>query len=115
VSTISSHSRTAGILKRWWKPFLLAVILVLFGIVVFNLVAVRGTLERSRPGSQAQGTVIVSGAPGHRIAGRFYLTGTQVSGGPIVVVLHGDAPFRNPGYQYGFASDSAHAARPARA
>jgi predicted esterase len=97
-------------LKRWWKSFLLAVILVFFGIVVFNLIAVRGTLEANRPAAQAHGTAVVSGSAGHLIAGRFYITGTPASGAPMVVVLHGDAPFRNPGYQYGFASDLARAA-----
>jgi pimeloyl-ACP methyl ester carboxylesterase len=32
------------------------------------------------------------------------MKGPASAGAPLVVVLHGDAPFRNPGYHYAFAS-----------
>jgi predicted esterase len=38
-----------------------------------------------------------------------YLTGTPNMTAPVVVVLHGDAPFVNPGHQYTFASNLADA------
>ena len=38
-----------------------------------------------------------------------YLTGAEKVAAPIVIVLHGDAPFVNPGYQYSFASNLADA------
>jgi pimeloyl-ACP methyl ester carboxylesterase len=38
-----------------------------------------------------------------------YLSGTLSPQAPIVIVLHGDAPFVNPSYQYAFASDVADA------
>lgn len=38
-----------------------------------------------------------------------YLTGAENAAAPIVIVLHGDAPFVNSGYQYSFASNLADA------
>jgi predicted esterase len=97
------------LMKRWVKIALVVagLVVVIYGV---SLVAVRGTFAKLRPASQAGGTAVVAGATGHRIAGRFYVTGTPNPVAPLVVVLHGDAPFLNPGYQYGFASDVAAAA-----
>lgn len=39
------------------------------------------------------------------MAGRLYISGTPNPAAPIVIVLHGDALFVNPGYQYAFASN----------
>lgn len=96
--------------KRWWKFLLLAVVVLFLGMWGYQLIAVRGTFAPSRPASTAGGSAIIVGAPDHRIAGRVYLTGTPGSAAPLVVVLHGDAPFVNPRYQYAFASDVANAA-----
>lgn len=76
----------------------------------FALVAERGTFAPSRPLSQAGGSAISAGTAGHRIEGRDYLTGAPNSVAPMVIVLHGDAPFAKPGYQYYFASQLADAA-----
>jgi pimeloyl-ACP methyl ester carboxylesterase len=93
--------------KRWRRLFWLAVIV--FAVWLLILVASRGTFRLSRPASEAGGSAITVGAAGHRIAGRVYLTGTPASAAPIAIVLHGDAPFENPSYQYAFASRLARA------
>jgi alpha-beta hydrolase superfamily lysophospholipase len=80
-----------------------AMALALLAVIGFNLVAVRGTFAGSEPIEDAGGEALVLGAPDHRIAGRVYLNGEPRSHAPLVVVLHGDAPFLNPGYQYSFA------------
>jgi predicted esterase len=95
---------------RWWKFLLLAVIVIFLGIWGYQLIAVRGTFAPSRPVSTAGGDALLLGAPGHRIAGRVYLTGAPNPAAPLVIVLHGDAPYVNPRYQYLFASDVANAA-----
>lgn len=102
-----------GIAMRWWKAALiiLAAVVLLFA---YELIAVRGTFVRVRPATDVGGTAFVLGASGHRIAGRFYLSGTASPGLPMVFVLHGDAPFVKPGYQYLFASTLAHAVPGAR-
>jgi alpha-beta hydrolase superfamily lysophospholipase len=97
-------------LKRRWKQFLLGVLLALFAVMSYTFIASRGTFAARRPASQAGGSAIIVGAPGHRIAGRVYVSGTPSTQAPIVIVLHGDAPFVNPSYQYAFASDVADAA-----
>jgi len=96
--------------KRWWKFLLLAIVVIVFGMWGYQLIAVRGTFAPSRPAAKAGGSSFLIGTPDHRIAGRVYLTGTPAPAAPLVVILHGDAPFRNPSYQYGFASDVADAA-----
>jgi pimeloyl-ACP methyl ester carboxylesterase len=65
---------------------------------------VRGGFAETRPEAEAGGRAISRGASGHKIAGRVYLEGAASAGAPLIVVLHGDAPFRNPGYHYEFAS-----------
>jgi pimeloyl-ACP methyl ester carboxylesterase len=82
----------------------IALVAVLLAALALLLLAVRGTFAPTLPASAASGQPISTGASGHRIAGRVYLEGNAISGAPLVVVLHGDAPFRKPGYQYGFAS-----------
>jgi pimeloyl-ACP methyl ester carboxylesterase len=88
---------------RWSYVLLVAVLVGLFSVIGFNLVAVRGTFAAPEPVWKAGGTAITLGAPGHRIDGRLYLSGEAKPGAPLLVVLHGDAPFVNPGYQYTFA------------
>lgn len=79
-----------------------------FGLTVVGLsvlqYGVRGNFAGSRPESEAGGRAIVKGEPGHRIAGRLYIQGTPSADAPLVIVLHGDAPFAKPGYHYRFAS-----------
>jgi predicted esterase len=93
--------------KTWWKLLLPAVVAAFFAFWGYELLAVRGTFAPSRPTSEAGGSTVLVGVSGHRIAGRLYLTGTLAPAAPMVVVLHGDAPFVNPGYQYAFASELA--------
>jgi pimeloyl-ACP methyl ester carboxylesterase len=95
--------------RRLWKPLLLTVVVLVLAIVAFKLVEVRGTFDKPRPVSEAGGNAVLAGLPGHHIAGRVYLTGTPNHSAPLVVVLHGDAPTRNPSYQYAFASELAKA------
>jgi pimeloyl-ACP methyl ester carboxylesterase len=47
--------------------------------------------------------------PKYRSRGRVYLSGTPSLGSPMVVILHGDAPFAKPGYHYRLASALANA------
>jgi pimeloyl-ACP methyl ester carboxylesterase len=91
------------------RLFLLVAVLVL-AIIGFKLLQVRGTFDKPRPVSEAGGTAVVIGLPGRQIAGRVYLEGPANPSAPLVVVLHGDAPTRNPSYQYLFASRLAAAA-----
>lgn len=92
--------------SRWrrWKVLggiLLGLIAV--GFIVLQY-AVRGGFAATRPGLDAGGRAISQGVPQHKIAGRVYVDGPASAGAPLIVVLHGDAPFRKPVYQYGFAS-----------
>lgn len=80
-----------------------------FGLVVYKFIAVRGIFAPSLPAAEAGGTAVVVNSSGHRVAGRVYISGTPSSSSPLVVVLHGDAPYVNPGYQYYFASHLADA------
>lgn len=93
--------------KHRGRRFLLTVLIAMLVGWGFSLIAVRGTFAPSRSLSQAGGTPIGVGAAGHRIAGRLYLSGTPAPAFPLVVVLHGDAPFVKPGYHYFFASNLA--------
>jgi predicted esterase len=94
------------IAKRWWRFFLIAIAVVIV-VSACSLIASRGIFDPSRPISEAGGSSVLVGAAGHRIAGRVYLTGAPAPNAPMVVVLHGDAPFHSPGYQYAFASELA--------
>lgn len=62
------------------------------------------TAERPSPSTRSQaGAPVVLGAPGRHVSGRVYM-GTPLSEHPrLIVVIHGDAPFGNPVYQYAFA------------
>ncbi|WP_446743917.1 alpha/beta hydrolase [Silvibacterium acidisoli] len=82
----------------------LALLAVLVLAIAALLLAVRGTFAPTFPASAASGEPISIGASKPRIAGRIYFEGNPIPGAPLVVVLHGDAPFRKPGYQYRFAS-----------
>jgi predicted esterase len=81
---------------------------VLLGLTAVSLCvlqyAVRGNFVGTRPDTGVGGRTISEGEPGHQIAGRLYVKGAQSVGDPLVVVLHGDAPFAKPGYHYRFAS-----------
>jgi pimeloyl-ACP methyl ester carboxylesterase len=66
--------------------------------------AVRGGFAETRSEADAGGRAISQGAPGHTIAGRLYIEKAASAGAPLIIVLHGDAPFHNPGYHYAFAS-----------
>lgn len=79
--------------KRWWKLGLLIIILAALGAWAYELIAVRGTFEPFQSIVDAGGSAVVAGAPGHRVVGRVYVTGTPMSSAPLIVVLHGDAPF----------------------
>jgi predicted esterase len=94
-------------MKRRWKLLLFTAVVILFAGIGVVLIASRGAFTASRPVSEAGGVAIVVGSPGHHMAGRVYFTGKPVSAAPMVVVLHGDAPFVNPSYQYAVASDIA--------
>jgi predicted alpha/beta hydrolase family esterase len=96
-------------MKRWWKRGLLTIVLVVLGVLVYALIAVRGTFAPFQSAADASGSVVVTGAPGHRVVGRVYVTGAPAASAPLIVVLHGDAPFINPRYQYAVAADLANA------
>jgi pimeloyl-ACP methyl ester carboxylesterase len=91
-----------------WKAVVLAAF-AFFALVAYELIAVRGTFAPSRPAAEAGGTTVLVGAPGQRVAGRVYISGAPTSATPLVVVLHGDAPYVNPSYQYYFGSHLADA------
>jgi len=92
----------------------LAVAVVVFVVVttIYSLVAVRGTFQKKLPASEAPAVEYhARRAEGGEIVGREFgfLVDKQpfwrsVARRPLIVVLHGDAPFHNPGYQYAFAS-----------
>jgi predicted esterase len=102
------NPRLKGIAMRWRTAALVTLVAVAL-LLGYELIAVRGTFVRVRPATDAGGTAFVLGMPGHRIAGRVYQSGTAYPGSPMVIVLHGDAPYVKPGYQYLFASTLAHA------
>jgi predicted esterase len=94
--------------KHWWKFVLLIAAVIMLGTWAYVLVAVRGTFASFQPTTEARGVAVVAGVAGHRIVGRVYVNETSVSlSAPLVIVLHGDAPFINPGYQYAVAADLA--------
>jgi dienelactone hydrolase len=103
------------------RPFKLVLWLVaaafalVAGFIGYQLIAVRGTFQKPIDASQAPGEPVsfVSSADTN-LAGRMFVSGPPNPSSPIVVVLHGDAPFRNPGYQYEFASRLANAVRGSR-
>ncbi len=96
-----------NVAKRRWMILPIAVVVMVVAYVGYQLIAVRGTFAPSRPVSTAGGNAVAVGAPGHRIAGRVYVSGTANPAAPVVIVLHGDAPFVKPRYQYLFASELA--------
>jgi len=100
---------------RWIRRILLLAIVAILCSWIWALIAVRGTFVGFQPATNAGGEAVVAGAQGHRIVGRMYVAGAPDPAAPLVVVLHGDAPFIHPGYQYGFADDIAKAASGVRA
>jgi pimeloyl-ACP methyl ester carboxylesterase len=95
--------------KRIWVTVFLLIALVAIGAISWQLMAVRGTFADPKSLADARGDPIVVGAEGHRLAGRAFVT-RAAGANPLVVVLHGDAPFANPSYQYKFAADVARGA-----
>ena len=84
---------------------LAAMIALVAGFVGYQLIAVRGTFQRTLDASKAPGEPIeVIAYTDWWFNGRAFISGAENSYSPLVVVLHGDAPFQNPGYQYEFAS-----------
>ncbi len=89
-----------------------AAVLIFAAITAYSLVAVRGTFQKKLPASEAPAVEYhARRAEGGEIVGREFgfLVDKQpfwrsVAKRPLIVVLHGDAPFHNPGYQYAFAS-----------
>lgn len=77
------------------------------GLVSAQILKVRGVFSPSHSVADVGGEVIQIGPTGHRIAGRSYVVGPTRDGTPLVVVLHGDAPGRNPSYHYIFAANLA--------
>ena len=96
--------------SRRWKVLIAVVLLLVAGRIGYALLALRGTFATKLPLSQAHGEAVAAGSSGHLIVGRFYLSGAANPAAPLVVVLHGDAPFVNPGYQYVFAANVAEGA-----
>ena len=95
---------------RWIRWALLAGVVLILCSWIYAMIAVRGTFVAFRPATNAGGEAVEAGAPGHRIVGRVYLSGAPDAAAPVVFILHGDAPFIHPGYQYGVADDIAKAA-----
>jgi pimeloyl-ACP methyl ester carboxylesterase len=90
--------------KRIWMTIFLVMAVVAILATGFQLIAVRGTFADMKPLAEAHGDAITVGAMGHRIAGRAFMHG-NLPASTLIVVLHGDAPFSNPSYQYKFAAD----------
>ena len=86
-----------------------AVILLAAGFTGYPLIAVRGTFQKPLAASCATGLSDGAGRLGHQLVGRRYVSGAENLSAPLVIVFHGDAPFRNPGYQYEFAGRLANA------
>jgi predicted esterase len=102
-------------MKRPVKFVVWVVVALVVAFVVttaYSLIAVRGTFDKKRAASEAPAVEYhARRAEGGEIVGREFgfLVDKQpfwrsVAKRPLIVVLHGDAPFRNPGYQYAFAS-----------
>jgi pimeloyl-ACP methyl ester carboxylesterase len=89
-----------------------AVVVFVAASTAYSLIAVRGTFQKKLPASEAPAVEYhARRAEGGEIVGREFgfLVDKQpfwrsVARRPLIVVLHGDAPFRNPAYQYEFAS-----------
>ena len=98
---MATVSRSQG--RRWKFVGLTVLGLIVVGFIVLHY-AVRGGFVATRPAIDVGGRAISLGASEHKIAGRVYVEGPPSAGAPLIVVLHGDAPFRKPTYHYGFAS-----------
>lgn len=94
---------------RLSKRIIWTALAAVLASLAYSLLAVRGTFAPRQSSSEAHARAVVVGAVGRRITGHTFLTGTPQLAAPLVVLLHGDAPFVNPGYQYGVASDIANA------
>jgi pimeloyl-ACP methyl ester carboxylesterase len=75
------------------------------GFIGYQLIAVRGTFQKPLDASKAPGELVWVASSEHiSLAGRMFVSGAPSPSSPLVIVLHGDAPFHNPGYHYEFAS-----------
>lgn len=90
-------------MAKWKLVGITLLGLITVGMLVLQY-GVRGNFADIRPEYEAGGRAISRGAPGHKIAARLYIEGAASPGAPLIVVLHGDAPFRKPSYHYVFAS-----------
>lgn len=97
-------------MRRALRALALTVVAAVVGVFAYSMIGVRGTFERDLPVSQAPGVAVKVGAKGQVTVGRMFVEGAADPSRPLVVLLHGDAPFANPGYQYGVASALAKAA-----
>jgi pimeloyl-ACP methyl ester carboxylesterase len=89
--------------RRW--ALLGAILLGLMALATLVLqYAVRGGFAPISRGDYADGYPIWQGAARHKIEGRLYVKGELTGDRPLVVVIHGDAPFRKPSYHYAFAA-----------
>jgi predicted esterase len=92
--------------RRVWRHIALAAVVVLLSAIVIQQLAVRGIFAGRLEGNGPGEAIRVNVASG-TVAGRTFLSGRPAPGSPLVVVLHGDAPFRNPGYHFEFAANVA--------
>jgi pimeloyl-ACP methyl ester carboxylesterase len=92
-----------------WGAYLAAIIFIAALAFGYQLLKVRAAFTHLQSESEAPAPAVTLGAAGHRIAGRAFTRGAAPFDYPLVIVLHGDAPARNPGYQYSFAAKLADA------
>jgi pimeloyl-ACP methyl ester carboxylesterase len=89
--------------RRWKLAGALLFGLIAIGVLVLQY-AVRGGFAETKREFEPGGVELVQDAAKQKIAGRYFIDGQVLAGKPLVVVLHGDAPFRKPSYHYAFAS-----------
>ena len=95
--------------NRIWVTILLLMAVLAMGSIGWQLIAVRGSFAEFRSPTEARGQPIIAGTVGHRLAGRAFGAKSGAATA-LAVVLHGDAPFSNPSYQYKFAAEVANGA-----
>jgi pimeloyl-ACP methyl ester carboxylesterase len=89
--------------RKWKLAGVILLGLMVAGVLVLQY-AVRGGFAPMSRGDYADGYPIWQGAARHKIEGRLYVKGELMGDRPLVVVIHGDAPFRKPSYHYAFAA-----------
>jgi predicted esterase len=99
--------KRASKIVLWLVAGVFALVAGFFG---YQLMAVRGTFQKTLDASKAPGEPEWVASSEHTsMGGRSFVSGEPNAKSPLVIVLHGDAPFRNPGYQYEFAARLANA------